>query len=161
MADFDLSREIDRYAARICQDIRSGRKRRAVKQEYVEHLEDASDRYMMKGMSEEQALRAACEDLGDLSEMQTLLAVAHNGDGLLRWFKWVMGVVAAFEYDRWHVPDKENVHILLLSPIPFEVSFDGNGQCKKLTPVDPLTAPYGYAHVCSPSDFIRLMSAES
>ncbi len=94
MADFDLSREIDRYAARICQDIRSGKRRREVKQEYVEHLEDATYRYMMRGMSDADAFAAACDDLGDMTKMQTLLSVTHNGDGLPRWFKWLCGGVA-------------------------------------------------------------------
>ncbi len=94
MADFDLSREIDRYAARICQDIRSGKKRREVKQEYVEHLEDATYRSMMRGMSDAEAFAAACDALGDMAGMQTLLAVAHNGDGLPRYLKWLCGGVA-------------------------------------------------------------------
>ncbi len=94
MADFDLSREIDRYAARICQDIRSGKRRREVKQEYVEHLEDATYRSMMRGMSDADAFQAACDALGDMSGMQTLLGVTHNGDGLPRWFKWLCGGVA-------------------------------------------------------------------
>ncbi len=91
MTDFDLPCEIDRYASRICQDIRRSRKRREVKLEYMEHLEDATYRYMMRGMTDTEAFQAACDALGDLSMMQTLLAVTHNGDGLPRWFKWLMG----------------------------------------------------------------------
>ncbi len=102
MADFDLPREIERYASRICQDIRRGKKRQEVKREYIEHMEDATYRYMMRGMSDVEAFQAACDDLGDMDKMQTLLAVTHNGDGLSRWFKWMMGgaavagVVAAY-----------------------------------------------------------------
>ncbi len=62
------------------------------------------------------------------------------------------------DYERFHAPDRENVHILLLSPIPFEVTYTGNGYHRRLNPKDALTEPYGYAHVCSASDFIRLLS---
>ncbi len=94
MADFDLGREIDRYAARIASDIRNRKKRLSVKEEYAEHLEDATYRYMLAGMTDAEAFEAACADLGSMAEMQTLLAVAHNGDGLPRFIKWLIGGVA-------------------------------------------------------------------
>ncbi len=95
MGDFDLSREIERYASRICQDIRRKRKREAVRREYIEHMEDATYAYMLQGMSDAEAFAAACEDLGSMAEMQTLLSLTHNGDGWPRWFKWFLGGVAA------------------------------------------------------------------
>ncbi len=91
MTDFDLGREIDRYATRIASDIRNRKKRLSVKEEYAEHLEDATDRYMKQGMTDAEAFAAACADLGSMAEMQTLLTVTHNGDGLPQWFSWFVG----------------------------------------------------------------------
>lgn len=308
MADFDLSREIDRYASRICQDIRSGKKRREVKREYVEHLEDATYQYMLRGMTDAEAFEAACDALGDMFKMQTLLAVAHNGDGLPRWFRWFLGFLSlcalaaghlwaeqdavraasgfaltilligvfvrclhesrlfvralikrkhakmrivhcaeenglvfteqknpylsllvrsgtpewvvdtpdcryilslfptfrhrnrihfyenglytvakqsffvsrfAFgryytmqdaefirgiyhmppiDFGRYHTPDKENIHVLLLNPIPFEIDFCRNGHVCKLHPNEAMSAPYGGARACSTSDLIRQLN---
>ncbi len=317
MADFDLPFEIDRHVRDITRSVRSAKARRAVAQEYTDHLEDATYRYMLQGMTDEEAFRAACEDLGDVAKLQTMLSVAHNGDGFPRWLKWLLGAAAVgafaaayrlvenrtarawmelflillsvtvgvflvaelcllvracakrvsaehrirryaedhgltfvrrksgvltllfrsrtpewvvesprrryliclmptfhlrrvlylhenglytytkrslflmrfafgahsgykpswypapdielprgifcmpgIDYKRFHASDRENVHVLLLNPIPFEVTYTGNGHDRRLTPRDALPEPYGYAHVCSASDLIRLLSVD-
>ncbi len=57
MDDFDLPREIERYAQDIARTVRRVKARRAVTREYIEHLEDATYRYMIRGMTDAEALR--------------------------------------------------------------------------------------------------------
>ncbi|MBE6595749.1 MAG: hypothetical protein E7644_08125 [Ruminococcaceae bacterium] len=75
---FDLRAEIDRYTSRISREIRSSRRRKEVKREYTEHIEDAVYHHMMRGMTEEKAFTAALEELGDISKIQIMLAAVHN-----------------------------------------------------------------------------------
>ncbi len=98
MEEFDLSRAILRHAQELCRGIRHPRKRKAVVAEYIEHMEDATHAYMMRGMGDAEAFRAAAADLGDIGKTQILLALTHNGDGLPRWFKWVMGTLGAVAF---------------------------------------------------------------
>ncbi len=86
--DFNLKQEIDRYASHLANDITSRRRRVAVKQEYAEHLEDAVYAYTLQGLDETEAYHRACEDLGDASKVQTMLAVVHNKDRLPRRIKY-------------------------------------------------------------------------
>lgn len=86
--DFNLREAIDRYASHLAHDITSRRRRAAVKQEYAEHLEDAVYAYTLQGMEEKEAYHRACEDLGDASKVQTMLAVVHNKDRLPRRIKY-------------------------------------------------------------------------
>ena len=93
--DFNLQEAIDRYASHLAHDITSRRRRAAVKQEYADHLEDAIYAYTLQGMEEKEAYHRACEDLGDASKVQTMLAVVHNKDRLPRWVKYPLIVFTA------------------------------------------------------------------
>lgn len=93
--DFNLREAIDRYASHLAHDIKSRRRREAVKQEYAEHLEDAIYAYTIEGMEEKEAYHRACEDLGDASKVQTMLAVVHNKDRLPRYVRYPLLTVLA------------------------------------------------------------------
>lgn len=91
MTENEMHKEIERMAARLCQDIKKKNRRNEVTKEYVNHLEDAVYHYMIRGMTDEEALRTACDELGDVSRTQAMLAVVHNRDEFPSWFKWVLG----------------------------------------------------------------------
>ena len=92
--EFILSDEIKRYANYLTYEIKSKKCRIEVRQEYIDHLEDAVYHYSLKGMAPREAFRKACEDLGDTSHIQTLLGAVHNKDKLPSWVKWVIiGIV--------------------------------------------------------------------
>ncbi len=91
--DFDLSVAIARHARQLCCEIRNPKKRKAITAEYIEHMEDATYRYMLTGMSDEAAFAAAVADLGDAEKVQTLLVVAHNRDSWPHWLKWLLGII--------------------------------------------------------------------
>ena len=88
--DFILSDEIKRYANYLTYEIKSQKCRIEVRQEYIDHLEDAVYHYSLKGMAPREAFRKACEDLGDTSRIQTLLGAVHNKDKLPSWVKWII-----------------------------------------------------------------------
>ena len=100
--DFNLREAIDRYASHLAHDITSRRRRAAVKQEYADHLEDAIYAYTLQGMEEKEAYHRACEDLGDASKVQTMLAVVHNKDRLPRRIRYpliaLLSLLAATSY---------------------------------------------------------------
>ena len=77
---FDLDREIKKLIAQLTKDIRSKSEKSAVAREYEDHIHDAMQNYMLGGMREEEAFRAACDDLGDIEEISGLLGDVHNQD---------------------------------------------------------------------------------
>lgn len=92
MTDFEgyaLKDEILRYTHRLVADIRSSRKREAVREEYAAHIEDAMTAYMLGGMTEEAAFARVCEELGKPTMIAELLAVTHNRDPLPSFVKWL------------------------------------------------------------------------
>ena len=92
--DFILSEEIKRYANYLTLEIKSKKLRLEVRQEYIDHLEDAVYHYSLTGMSPTEAFRKAVEELGETSKIQTLLGAVHNKDKLPRFVKWVvLGVI--------------------------------------------------------------------
>ncbi len=92
----ELQSEIRRYSARIAYDIRSRRKREEVGREYAEHLEDAVYyRIVQCGMEEMDAFRDACDELGNVTKMQELLALTHNKDPLPMSVKVLLGLLCA------------------------------------------------------------------
>lgn len=89
---FDLKKEIALHTAWIVHDIHSWRKRKEIKVELSEHLEDAVYHYTLKGYSEREAFELAREDLGDSKKLQRLFAIVHNRDP----FKWMNCLVMLF-----------------------------------------------------------------
>ena len=77
---FDLDREIKKLTAQLTKDIRSKSEKSAVAREYEDHIRDAMQNYMLGGMREEAAFRAACDDLGDIDEIAATLGDIHNQD---------------------------------------------------------------------------------
>ena len=86
---FILSDEIKRFANHLTYEINSPKKRREVREEYIEHIEDAIYHYTLKGMTTVEAFRKACEDIGDTQKIQTLLASVHNKDKIPSWVKYL------------------------------------------------------------------------
>ncbi len=76
--DFDLKKEIALHTAWLVHDVRSRRKRKEIRRELSEHLEDAVYHHMMKGCSEREAFRIAAEELGEAKKIQRLFALVHN-----------------------------------------------------------------------------------
>ncbi len=64
------------------------------------------------------------------------------------------------DFERYHMPDQENIHILLLNPAPWEIDISRNGHVRLLHPNEAMPAPYGHARACTASDFLRLLSLE-
>ncbi len=77
-SSFDLKREIEKYATALTSDIFSPKKRAEIKREYAEHIEDAVYRYRLGGMSDKDAFKQACEDIGEMAKVKCLLADVHN-----------------------------------------------------------------------------------
>ena len=90
--DFILSEEIKRYANYLTLEIKSKKIRLEVRQEYIDHLEDAVYHYSLTGMSPTEAFRKAVEELGETSKIQTLLGAVHNKDKLPRFVKCLSAV---------------------------------------------------------------------
>ncbi len=61
------------------------------------------------------------------------------------------------DYERYHAPDKESIHILLLNSAPWDIDLCRNGHVRLLHPNERMPTPYGGARACSASDFIRLL----
>ena len=78
MKKFDLKRSIEDYTDRLTSDIISPKKRKDVKQEYAEHIEDTVFHGQLSGISEQEAFRRACEKLGDEKSIKKLLGELHN-----------------------------------------------------------------------------------
>ena len=94
---FNLNKAVERYAARIAGGVCSPRKRNRIKEEYAEHILDMVNEYQLGGMNEKEAFSRACEELGDESKMQGLLAAVHNKDRLPSWLRapaCLLGVIA-------------------------------------------------------------------
>ena len=85
---FELQEEIKRYTLRISREISSKKKRKEVAREYSEHIEDAVYSRLMRGEDEKQAFAAACDELGDSTKIQEMLAVVHNKDRLPVYIKY-------------------------------------------------------------------------
>ena len=103
--DFDLDRQIKKMSAQLTKDIRSKSEKSAVAREYEDHIYDAMQSYMLGGMREEAAFRAACDDLGDIDEIAVMLGDIHNQDNIpedvrreniLRWS--IIGIVGVTLY---------------------------------------------------------------
>lgn len=97
MIDFEgyaLKDEILRYTHRLVAEIRSPRKREAVREEYAAHIEDAMTAYMLGGMTEEEAFARVCEELGKPTMIAELLGVTHNRDPLPSFVKWLLAGAA-------------------------------------------------------------------
>ena len=77
-SSFDLKREIEKYATSLTSDIFSPKKRAEIKREYAEHIEDAVYRYRLGGISDKDAFKQACEDIGEMAKVRCLLAEVHN-----------------------------------------------------------------------------------
>ena len=74
---FDISKELQseirRYSAHIAYEIRNKQKREAVKQELIEYFEDAIyDRMIRLGLSEREAFKEACAELGSVDKPPVL-----------------------------------------------------------------------------------------
>ena len=103
--DFDLDRELRRLTRALTASIRDKKQKSEVAREYEDHIYDAMQNYMLGGMREEAAFRAACEDLGDIDEIAVTLGDIHNQDkipadvrreNILRWS--IIGVVSVTLY---------------------------------------------------------------
>ena len=94
--DFILTEEIERFANHLTYEIKSQKLRQEVRQEYIDHIEDAIHHYSLKGLPEKEAFRKACADIGNTSHIQTLLGTVHNKDKTPRWVMWVIiGVIVS------------------------------------------------------------------
>lgn len=89
-SDFCLKEAINRYSAHIAADVRSKKRRKAVAEEYAYHLEDAVYQGMLSGKSERDAFFAACDELGDPTKLQEMLACVHNRDPLPSYVKYLI-----------------------------------------------------------------------
>ena len=78
--DFSLDHEIRKITSQLTKDIRSKTERTSAAREYEDHIRDAVLRSMLSGMTEEEALRTALKDLGDIHEIAVLLGDVHNQD---------------------------------------------------------------------------------
>ena len=78
--NFNLNDEIEAFAKHITHDIKPAKKQTLIKAEYIAHIEDATYRYMLKGMDEKSAFKKACAELGDVDKMQRMLTIAHKKD---------------------------------------------------------------------------------
>ena len=75
---FNLKQEVEKYVSRITSDVLSNKKKKKLKQEYIDHFEDSIYHYMLGGYNEMEAFKKVCEDMGDLSQMRFLLSEIHN-----------------------------------------------------------------------------------
>ena len=103
--DFDLDRELRRLTRALTASIRDKKQKSEVAREYEDHIYDAMQNYMLGGMREEEAFRAARDDLGDIDEIAVMLGDIHNQDkipaevrreNILRWS--IIGVVSVTLY---------------------------------------------------------------
>ena len=98
--DLSVEQEMRRAAKRICRSIHSKKLRKLTEQEYFEHMEDRYFSLLLKGLSEEKALQAAIEAIGQPDELCHMLASVHNrvpadlGNMLLR--LGIRACIAAF-----------------------------------------------------------------
>ena len=116
--DFAVRTAIDRYTSRITSEIKSKKRRKEVKQEYTEHLEDAVYYHAMHGIPEKQAFDLACENMGEVSKLQSMLAAVHNKDPLPSWIKWglcFLGIVTYALLYQW------NTHPILHAWLTFGI----------------------------------------
>ena len=113
MKKFDLKRSIEDYTDRLTSDIISPKKRKDVKQEYAEHIEDTVFHGQLSGISEQEAFRRACEKLGDEKSIKKLLGELHNQEV---WYRAV--IIGTIRKIRGIVSEKrflKNVAITLLA----------------------------------------------
>ena len=78
--DFEFDRELRRLTRALTASIRDKKQKSEVAREYEDHIYDAMQHYMLGGMREEVAFRAACDDLGDIDEIAATLGDIHNQD---------------------------------------------------------------------------------
>lgn len=113
MKKFDLKRSIEDYTDRLTSDIISPKKRKDVKQEYAEHIEDTVFHGQLSGISEQEAFRIACEKLGDEKSIKKLLGELHNQEV---WYRAV--IIGTIRKIRGIVSEKrflKNIAITLLA----------------------------------------------
>ena len=103
--DFNLEAELRCLTRALTASIRDKKQKSSVAREYEDHIRDAMQNYMLGGMREEAAFRAAREDLGDIEEIAATLGDVHNQDkipadvrreNILRWS--IIGVVGVTLY---------------------------------------------------------------
>lgn len=75
---FELKSKIKEYTSQITSDIMISSTRKKVQQEYAEHIEDCIYKYVLSGMSEMDAFRKVCDDMGDVGKIRFLLSQVHN-----------------------------------------------------------------------------------
>ena len=114
---FDLKKEIEKYASVLTADVFSSKKRAEIKREYAEHIEDAVYRYSFSGMTDKEAFKRACEDMGEVAKVRGLLADVHNNKLQLFIVERILSKV------RRVVTSRRFVRGLLLFAIGFCVAF--------------------------------------
>lgn len=82
---FVLSREVERYVARITSGIRKKTVRERVAEEYRAHIEDHIEEAAYRGVSAEEAMSRIREELGEERKVEELLASIHNRPPLPSW----------------------------------------------------------------------------
>lgn len=75
---FVLKKEIEKLTSKLTADIMSPRRRKEVKDEYADHIEDLIYQYQLLGMNEKDAFDKARNDIGDANDIKSLLAEVHN-----------------------------------------------------------------------------------
>ena len=77
MAEFNRKKETEAFVHYICARIRNPKIRRAVEEEYTDHIEDSVYHAMLDGMSEKDAFDRAIRSLGAPDNYRYLLADIH------------------------------------------------------------------------------------
>lgn len=83
MSRFNLKKSIADFADSVCKEVMSPNLRREIAREYADHIEDEVYRYVLGGMTEEEAFYMACENLGSPENYRSRLADVHNVPELL------------------------------------------------------------------------------
>lgn len=76
--NLSIEQEMRVAARRICRGIHAKKARRDAEQEYLEHMEDHYYSLLLGGYSQEKALQAAIEAIGQPDELCHMLASVHN-----------------------------------------------------------------------------------
>ena len=82
MAEFNRKKETEAFVRCICARIRNPKIRRAVEEEYTDHIEDAVYHAMLGGMSEKDAFEQAIRSLGAPDNYRDLLADIHMEEAI-------------------------------------------------------------------------------
>lgn len=82
MAEFNRKKETEAFVRYICARIRNPKIRRAVEEEYTDHIEDAVYHAMLGGTSEKDAFEQAIRSLGAPDNYRDLLADIHMEEAI-------------------------------------------------------------------------------